>query len=875
MGQLTNQYVSSSYQGLLKMTNSTTGVTGTLQTVQTGDGTDTPLQLSQTEIGISGSIKTNSNITFSNSAFNSLTETSGALYFSTLNNGTLHLNDDGGEGDVFIGYGPNNTHIRGNTIVTGSIDITGGYYINGIAITGSEISGFATTGSNRFNGDQTITGAIFMAENNSIVFKSGSNSGGISVSDGGSNIILRYDLMSLNNPNGELGMSARDNINIGSDVGTVVYSTQNGQVSYFGPNGIYVNNSDNSSNTHIYTEPSGSGKSNVISNSDLTIKAGNSGTNRMDLNGDLYINGTPYGGGGSGTSGTSGSNGTDGTSGSNGTDGTSGTSGSNGTDGSSGTSGSNGTDGYSGTSGLTDKTGLITTGSLGTSQSISGSLNVTGSITGSNDIQINSITIGRGGGNAVTNLAIGPVALGNNVFGTNNIAIGSGSLTGLISGSSNIGIGNGTLSILSGSTAQTIQNVIIGNVSGQNLINGARNTIVGHQALGGDNVNRNTGIGRGVLVGLGNITIPGFGSGSQYNVGVGHNTAFTFNSGSNNVFINGGTANGEGLRSGSNNTVVGPTALPVEMNNSTIIGLISSAATIGTSPVTNSVIIADGQGNVMIRKDGSTGTVKFPTSVEITGSLYVSSSVQKDVIVDGQIWVSSSLTTATTSTTQPQVNVAGYISPTRRGTSQVNPGNITLYQSSSVNGEGTIVIGPSGGISATNNDSFGGQLYAQGIGSSETMNYTEYKGIYNTDGTLDIEQSFNVNSSGSFWGDWNNSTFEYSNWMSLAPNNGDNPAPQMLRGLVITGSLTVTGGINYSSGSNQTVGTAVLDGANPGTVTVSNSLVTTSSLIFLTKQTLTNTHMVAVSSKGSGTFTLTSNGNGDAATVAYQIINPA
>ncbi len=74
-------------------------------------------------------------------------------------------------------------------------------------------------------------------------------------------------------------------------------------------------------------------------------------------------------------------------------------------------------------------------------------------------------------------------------------------------------------------------------------------------------------------------------------------------------------------------------------------------------------------------------------------------------------------------------------------------------------------------------------------------------------------------------------------------------------------------------GSNQQAGTAVLDGGNPGTVTVSNSLVTASSVIMLTKQTLTNAHMVAVSSKGAGTFTITSNGNGDADTVGWFIIN--
>ena len=256
MGQLTNQYVSSSYQGLLKMTDSTTGVTGTLQTVQTGDGTNTPLQISKTEVNISGSLTVNGapisfdtgsfattgsnvfkgkqtitgsngsltydgtilpdsslasihanddqpwlerfyndtfsptnsvmsyfawndgrfifhnestssiaistngfsndnlvigdtnttsnndlivsgnvdmtgQITWSGNAFNSTTLPSGALYFSSLNNGTLHLNDDGGEGDIYIGYGPNNTHIKGD------VDITGSLYSTNIIGTGS------------------------------------------------------------------------------------------------------------------------------------------------------------------------------------------------------------------------------------------------------------------------------------------------------------------------------------------------------------------------------------------------------------------------------------------------------------------------------------------------------------------------------------------------------------------------------------------------------------------------------------------------------------------------------------------------------------------------------------------------------------------
>ena len=93
----------------------------------------------------------------------------------------------------------------------------------------------------------------------------------------------------------------------------------------------------------------------------------------------------------------------------------------------------------------------------------------------------------------------------------------------------------------------------------------------------------------------------------------------------------------------------------------------------------------------------------------------------------------------------------------------------------------------------------------------------------------------------------------------------------------VTGSATITGDVKFASGSNKTMGTVALDGANPGTATVSNTLVTANSLIYLTKQ--TNNHPnagpVVVSSKGTGTFTITSNHNGDADTVAYLIINPA
>jgi hypothetical protein len=112
---------------------------------------------------------------------------------------------------------------------------------------------------------------------------------------------------------------------------------------------------------------------------------------------------------------------------------------------------------------------------------------------------------------------------------------------------------------------------------------------------------------------------------------------------------------------------------------------------------------------------------------------------------------------------------------------------------------------------------------------------------------------------------------------SLRLSGSANPELIVIGETQMTGSLLVTGNVLFASGSDKTMGTFVLNGGNPGTATVSNSLVSATSLIFLTKQ--TNVHSgngtVSVTSKGTGTFSVTSNHNGDTDTVAYLIINPA
>jgi hypothetical protein len=64
------------------------------------------------------------NVTFVSSSFISSTNESGSIYVSALNGGVLHLNDDGGEGDIIIGNGINKTTLQGNVTIEEILTVT-------------------------------------------------------------------------------------------------------------------------------------------------------------------------------------------------------------------------------------------------------------------------------------------------------------------------------------------------------------------------------------------------------------------------------------------------------------------------------------------------------------------------------------------------------------------------------------------------------------------------------------------------------------------------------------------------------------------------------------------------------------------------------
>jgi hypothetical protein len=310
--------------------------------------------------------------------------------------------------------------------------------------------------------------------------------------------------------------------------------------------------------------------------------------------------------------------------------------------------------------GLSAKTGsYATTGS----NSFNGSQIITGSVTASLDIKVNSLTIGLGGGQIGTNLAFGSASLQSNTTGINNVGIGSSTLQNntannnvaigtnalqkniaalgnvaiggnalqsqIFSGNGyNIAIGANVLQLLGSTTASQAQlfgNTVIGGSTGQGMTIGARNTIIGASAFqGADNVQRLTGIGRGVFSGIGSGAVNN-GSGSQYNTAIGHNALFSLQSGSNNTVIHGGSNAGEGFITGSNNTVLGEDSnLVPSMESNTIIGRRISGL---TSPLANAVILADGAGNKLLWRPSLNATTQISSSIDISGSLNVNGSL--------------------------------------------------------------------------------------------------------------------------------------------------------------------------------------------------------------------------------------------------------
>ena len=219
---------------------------------------------------------------------------------------------------------------------------------------------------------------------------------------------------------------------------------------------------------------------------------------------------------------------------------------------------------------------------------------------GAFDLKVNSLTVGKGGGNISSNTAIGASALGANTAGASNTAIGYTALSKNLGASQNTAIGSLALF--------------------ENLV-GSSNTATGFQALRNNTGNGNTATGASALgdnlAGYNNTGI-GFGSlrkntGGYSNTAIGTNSLYANLDGYNNTATgaNALTAN----TSGYFNTATGVNALGANTTGkeNTAVGLFALGAN-----KTGTINTAMGQGALRNNTIGSYNTAVGYNALNLT-----------------------------------------------------------------------------------------------------------------------------------------------------------------------------------------------------------------------------------------------------------------
>ena len=269
------------------------------------------------------------------------------------------------------------------------------------------------------------------------------------------------------------------------------------------------------------------------------------------------------------------------------------------------------------------------------------SVNADGSQTFPSDLIVNGLTVGKGLNSGSTNTAVGVSALGANTTGTTNTAIGHTALQNNTTGVSNTAIGAWTLTAITTANANTAvgwgalrynttanSNTAVGSGAMQNNTTGNGNTAVGNASLATNTTGvNNTALGTNALadnvgnynVGVGALALRLNISGSS-NIAIGHSALQWHTTGQGNIAI--GDTAGNLITTGSYNTIIGKYT--------------------GEESLSNNIVLADGQGNIKYRWDG--------TNNNIYGNVNVSGSITGQILsTNGIVSGSSQITYASIS----------------------------------------------------------------------------------------------------------------------------------------------------------------------------------------------------------------------------------
>jgi len=261
MGILTNQFVSQSYQGLLNLENPNTGVTNTLQYVTDGLGGNTALQISATEVNVTGSFYING-VPITNG-------TSGT-------SGTSGQNGSSGTSGTSGQSGSSGT--SGTSGVSGSSGTSGTSGQSGSSGTSGVDGSSGTSGTSGQNGSSGTSGTSGL--------DGSSGTSGTSGVDGSSG---------TSGTSGLDGSSGTSGDSIFAQTGSFWATTNNIQITgsldiRSGSLDLFSNNT--TVNTDLYLTSSQGGQSNMVFGWSDNPQSGGAGATQANYTGSLRITGS-------------------------------------------------------------------------------------------------------------------------------------------------------------------------------------------------------------------------------------------------------------------------------------------------------------------------------------------------------------------------------------------------------------------------------------------------------------------------------------------------------------------------------------------------------------------------------------------------------
>lgn len=486
--------------------------------------------------------------------------------------------------------------------------------------------------------------------------------------------------------------------------------------------------------------------------------------------------------------------------------------------------------------------GIVTTGT----QTLSGAKSF------SQDLQINHLMIGNGGGGLDANTMVGKSAFASNTTGSNNTALGYQSLNLNTSGTNNTAIGAGALSL----STTGINNTALGQGAGVSV-----GTLNNTLALG---AGATVGTDNSIQLGNANIvrvnTAGAIQAGSIQNTPIGSISPQT---GSFTSLKTTGTNASQVVLTDANNLLSSAPSLPVNLGGTGVSSIPANSVLIGNG-IGNLTFVTPNTNGQVLTWNGNNWAATVPTALT-TGIL--GGSTANGLTVSNNV-----ISLSPADATNPGIITTGAqtFAGAKTFASIINSGNLTVnsltaskvvFTDASKNLNSAGIVGVDQGGTGLNSILLNGVMVGNGTNSISTVTATTNGQVLTWNGSNWTAIMPTAVSAGTLGTSTANGLSVSNNVISLSPADATNP------GIITTGAQTFTGAKTFASIINS--GNLSVGG------NLSNATLTASKVVFSdASKNLSSTGSVGVDQGGTGATTLSSgalligNGTGAITTLA-------